>query len=83
VQPFTEVECIRRWSNELRSQPAKKRKHFFSYAVNKYNFRQICDQSYAGRAACYQHPRVLRILTSESALKRHVPSVRGIVYLNP
>jgi hypothetical protein len=83
VQAFTEIECIRRWGNELRSQPAKNRKHFFPYAVNKYNFRQIRDQSYAGRASCYQHPRVLCILTSESALKGHVPSAGGIVYLNP
>jgi hypothetical protein len=75
AQPFTEIECIRRWGDELRSQSAKKREHFLAYAVNKYNVREIHDQFYAGRALCCQYPRVLRIITCESALERNVPSI--------
>jgi len=75
MEALTDVECIRRGSDELSSEPAEKRKHLFPYSVNERNFRQVYDDLHAGRAAGHHHPRLLRIVTGESALKHDVPSV--------
>jgi hypothetical protein len=64
MQALTNIEGVRGGRDKLRSEPAKKREHVFSCTINEYDFREIYNQlSCAG--ACYQHPSVFGILTSE------------------
>jgi hypothetical protein len=69
IQTLAYIERVRIGGDELRSEPAKKRQHFFPCGVNEHHFRQIDEQLYARGEARSQRPSVLSIITGESAFK--------------
>jgi hypothetical protein len=69
IKTLAHIECVRVGGNELCSEPAKKRQHFFAYGVNEDHFRQVDKQLYARGEARSQRPSVLSIITGESAFK--------------
>jgi hypothetical protein len=67
IQALAHIEHVRIGGDELGSQPAKERQHFFPLRVDEYDLRQVDEKlSACGEARC-QRASMLSIITGESA----------------
>jgi hypothetical protein len=69
IQTLAHIKQVRIGGDELRSEPAKKRQHFFPCPVDEYHFRQIDERLSARGEALCQRASVFSIITGESAFK--------------
>jgi hypothetical protein len=69
IQSLAHIEHVRIGGDNLGSELAKKRQHFFPCRVDEYHFRQIDEKfSARGETRC-QRASVFGIITCESAFK--------------
>jgi hypothetical protein len=82
IQTLAHVEHVRIGGDELGSELAKERQHFFPHRVDEYDIRQIDEKlSARGEMRC-QRPSVFSIITGESAFKSYGQSLSRIAYFD-